>query len=338
MIESSAPARIDFAGGTLDIWPLYLYFGLPPTLNAAIDCYATARLIPNPGSKAIVLESRDLGIREKFSSFKALPEGKHPLSLLIKTVKFYEPKEGASLVTSCQAPPGSGIGGSSALNIALHGALKTWTGRKMSRETLLTVAKNIETQVIEAPTGWQDYFPALYGGALAVLPGLETVGYSRIPIDLNEMTRRFVLCYTGEPRRSAVNNWEVMKDALDGKKSVVRKLDSLQQIAKKMEPILRKGNWTALASALKEEWDARKALAPNIATVEMKNLIKSAKRKGALVAKVCGAGGGGCVAFMVPPEAKTAVTNELQAKGGTVLPFRFVKRGLQVKCNRNTRR
>jgi D-glycero-alpha-D-manno-heptose-7-phosphate kinase len=334
MIESSAPARIDFAGGTLDIWPLYLFFGLPPTLNAAIDCYATVQLTPNPASKAITLESRDLGIREKFSSFKALPEGKHPLSLLIKTVQYYQPKEGATLVTSCQAPPGSGIGGSSALNIALHGALKTWTGRKMTRQTLLQIAKNIETQVIEVPTGWQDYFPALYGGALAVLPGLESVGYSRIPVDLNEMTRRFVLCYTGAPRRSAINNWEVTKDALDGKKSVVRKLTALQNIAKRMEPILRAGKWDALAETLKEEWGARKALAPNIATLEMKNLIKHAKSKGALVAKVCGAGGGGCVAFMVPPDLKTAISNELQAKGGTVLPFRFVKRGLQIKHDR----
>jgi len=335
MIESSAPARIDFAGGTLDIWPLYLYFGSPPTLNAAIDCYATARLSPTPGSKAIILESRDLGVKERFSSLKALPEGKHPLSLLIKTVRFYRPKEGGSLVTSCQAPPGSGIGGSSALNIALHGAMKAWTGKKMSRPALLTVAKNIETQVIEAPTGWQDYFPALYGGALAVLPGLETVDYSRIPVDTDEMTRRFVLCYTGEPRRSAINNWEVMKDALDGKKSVAAKLESLQKIAKKMEPLLRKGNWNGLASALEEEWIARKSLAPNIATAEMKKLIKSAKSKGALAAKVCGAGGGGCVAFMVPPDSKSAVSDALQAKGGKVLPFRFVKRGLQVKVKRN---
>ncbi len=330
MIQSSAPARIDFAGGTLDIWPLYLFYDNPPTLNAAIDCYATVTLAPRKG-KAIIVESVDLDRRESFASLDALPTGAHPLTLILKTLAFYRPRGGMTITTHCQAPAGSGIGGSSALNIALHGALNAWTERKLSKEQMLRIAKSIETQVIGVPTGWQDYFPALYGGDLSVRPDFEGVGRERIPIDLQELSRRFILCYSGEPRKSAINNWEVMKQAVDKKSSMLKRLDRLQNISRNMEPLLAKGQWKKLARALTEEGAARKALAPNIATPEMNRLIAQAKRAGAKAAKVCGAGGGGCIAFMIDPESRTAVETALQKAGGRLLPFRFVRRGLQVR-------
>ena len=112
MIKSSAPTRIDLAGGTLDIWPLHLFFGNPPTLNAAIDLYATVEINPRK-DKRIVLRSQDLKLESSFSSVNALPDN-HPLELLTRTVKFYAPKSGLEITTNCQAPQGSGIGGSSA--------------------------------------------------------------------------------------------------------------------------------------------------------------------------------------------------------------------------------
>jgi D-glycero-alpha-D-manno-heptose-7-phosphate kinase len=109
MIRSSAPTRIDLAGGTLDLWPLHLFFDNPPTLNAAIDLYATVALTARR-DKTIVIESRDLGRKAKFRNLADLPE-RHPLVLLIKLIRFYQPKTGLHMVTDCQAPAGSGIGG-----------------------------------------------------------------------------------------------------------------------------------------------------------------------------------------------------------------------------------
>ena len=154
MIRSSAPTRIDLAGGTLDLWPLHLFFDNPPTLNAAIDLYATVELTARR-DKAIVLESRDLGRKAKFRNLAALPE-RHPLVLLIKLIRFYQPKTGLHMITDCQAPAGSGIGGSSALNIALNGALNRFTNKRYNREQMIEIARNIETQVIDVPTGTQD--------------------------------------------------------------------------------------------------------------------------------------------------------------------------------------
>lgn len=328
MIRSSAPTRIDLAGGTLDIWPLYLLLGAPPTLNAAIDVYATTEIVPR-NDKKIVVESKDLNLSATFPSLAKLPD-RHPLELIIRTVKFYRPEGGIHIKTHCQAPAGSGIGGSSALSIALHGALNRWTGFRFKKDRLIEIAKNIETQVIEAPTGWQDYFPAMYGGALAVRPGLTGVGFERMPVDLGELTDRVVLCYTGKPRQSGINNWDVMKGALDGDRAVLRKLERIRDITREMEAVVSKGRINKIAPLFAEEWKARKALAPGISTLDMDRLIRAALRKGALAAKVCGAGGGGCIAFFVPKGKKATVQAELTRQGGRVLNFRFVQRGLKV--------
>ena len=326
-IKSSAPTRIDLAGGTLDIWPLHLFFDNPPTLNAAIDLYATVEIIPRK-DKRIFLTSRDLCLSDNFSSLDALPDD-HPLELVVRTLKFYAPQSGLEISTNCQAPKGSGIGGSSALNIALHGALNRLTGRRYRRAEMIEIAKNIETQVIKVPAGCQDYFPAMYGGVRKVVPGLQGTKTEKFAISPAELTRHFVLCYTGKPRNSGINNWEVTKKAVDGNRAVIRNLKSIRDCAVEMEQVLSRGQIKRLAPIFAREWKARKQLAPNISNLEMDQLIRSAIKKGALAGKVCGAGGGGCIAFIVPPAKKQLVIQELTSNGGQVLPFRFVSRGLR---------
>jgi len=330
MIRSSAPTRIDLAGGTLDIWPLHLFFDDPPTLNAAINLYATVEL-KSRKDKRILIQSKDLNLAQEFSNLESLPE-KHPLELILRTVKFYAPKDGFEIVTGCQAPPGSGIGGSSALNMALHGALNAFTQNRVPKSHLIEIARNIETQVISVPAGWQDYFPALYGGALSVRPGFSGVQFARLPLNPGEMTRRFVLCYTGKPRNSGINNWEVTKQTVDGNRKITGCLEKIRKAALEMEQVLLKRRWEdRFAAVFSAEWQARKALAPGISTPQMDRLIRAALRKGALAAKVCGAGGGGCVAFFVKADKKEQVEEELKKQGGQVLDFQFVSRGLKVQ-------
>ena len=329
MIKSTAPTRIDLAGGTLDIWPLYVLFGNPPTLNAAINLYATVELTPRSDRK-IFVESKDLPCQAKFNSIASLPE-RHPLDLILKTLKYYQPKKGLNIVTSSEAPPGSGIGGSSALNIALHGALNAFTKKGLGKRQMLEVAMNIETQVISVPTGWQDYFPPLYGGVRSVRPGFDGVDSVALPVSLHKLSESMVLCYTGNPRRSGTNNWKVMKKVLDGDHEVTEKLEKIAQIAKEMDRALSLGQMKKVATLFAREWEARKALAPTISTPHMDKLIAGATKKGAQAAKVCGAGGGGCIAFMVPSRKRESVASELVRLNGQVIPFRFVQKGLRVQ-------
>ena len=328
MIRSSAPTRIDLAGGTLDLWPLHLFFDNPPTLNAAINLYASVELTARR-DKAIVIESRDLGHKAKFRNLAALPE-KHPLVLLIKLVRFYQPKTGLHLVTDCQAPAGSGIGGSSALNIALNGALNLFTKRRYNREQMIEIARNIETQVIDVPAGTQDYYSAMYGAVQSIQPGMVKIERRHLPMNLKDLNQRFVLCYTGQPHHSGINNWSVYKKTIDGNAKTLKSLSRIAEVARKMEEQLEQGKLTRFDHWFNEEWKARKALAPGISTPKMDRMILAAKKKGALAAKVCGAGGGGCVAFFVPPKKREGVVQALQDHDGNVLNFKFVSRGLRV--------
>ena len=328
MIQSSAPTRIDLAGGTLDLWPLHHFFDNPPTLNAAISLYAKVELYFRP-DKAIILESRDLGRKAKFKNLASLPE-KHPLILLIKLIRFYQPRTGLHMITDCQAPAGSGIGGSSALNIALNGALNRFTNKHYNREQMIEIAKNIETQVIDVPAGTQDYYSAMYGGVQTIQHGVVKTERQRLPIDLKDFNRRFILCYTGQPHNSGINNWSVYKKTIDGNSKTLQSLSRIAEVSRGMEKQLAQGRLTRFEYWFNEEWKARKALAPGISTAKMDRMILAAKKKGALAAKVCGAGGGGCVAFFVPPQKREDIIQTLQRHSGNVLNFKFVSRGLRV--------
>ena len=334
VIQSSAPTRIDLAGGTLDLWPLHHFFDNPPTLNAAINLYAKVELFFRP-DKAIILESRDLGRKARFKNLAALP-AKHPLILLIKLIRFYQPRTGLHMITDCQAPAGSGIGGSSALNIALNGALNRFTNKRYTREQMIEIAKNIETQVIDVPAGTQDYYSAMYGGVQTIQPGFVKTERRHLPIDLKDFNRRFILCYTGQPHHSGINNWSVYKKTIDGNANTLKSLSRIAEVTRGMEKQLAQGRLTRFEHWFNEEWKARKTLAPGISTAKMDRMILAAKKKGALAAKVCGAGGGGCVAFFVPPSNREDVLQTLQDHGGNILNFKFVSRGLRVTQDPNT--
>jgi D-glycero-alpha-D-manno-heptose-7-phosphate kinase len=209
--------------------------------------------------------------------------------------------------------------------------LNQFVKRRYPRSSLIEYAKNIETQVLGVPAGHQDYYPALHGGVLSLQPGVSGIGVKKIKLDLQELTSRFVLCYTGKPRSSGINNWQVMKKTLDGDRKVIQHLSSIGAVARDTEKALAKGQLEPLAELLAKEWRVRKALAPGISTPEIDRLIIAAKRKGALSAKVCGAGGGGCVAFFVKKGMKQQVADELTRLNGQVLDFAFVQRGLRVQ-------
>ncbi len=166
-VEAKAPARVDLAGGTVDIWPLYLFHPGAQTVNLAIRCYASC-VIETRADRRIVLVSQDQGIRETFETLMDLGLGQSQLPLVRELVLFFQPRRGLTIKTTSQVPAGAGLGGSSALNIALCGGLARVTGNPCTRTQILEIAKNVEAIVIRVPTGWQDYFPALYGGASAV--------------------------------------------------------------------------------------------------------------------------------------------------------------------------
>ncbi len=331
-LVAKAPCRVDMAGGTIDIWPLYLFHAGAVTLNFAVDKYATCRLATRKDRK-IVLRSMDLGGEETFDSLDALRRAKkYRLPLLAHLVKFFAPETGIELATDSESPAGAGIAGSSTLIIAVSSALNRLTGAGHNIEKLREISQNIEAQIIRVPTGAQDYYPAMYGGASAI--ELSELGVVRkaLAVDLEELNQRFVLAYTGEPRNSGINNWEVTKAHIDGDRAVHRNFDLIAAIASAMRQALERGDWAEAARLLREEWSNRKKNAPGITTPLIDRLVEVARRKGAVGAKVCGAGGGGCVFFLVERGAKQRVAGVIAAAGATVLPVCVAPEGVRVRA------
>jgi D-glycero-alpha-D-manno-heptose-7-phosphate kinase len=331
-VEARAPARVDLAGGTVDIWPLYLFHPGAQTVNLAIRSYASC-VIETRADRGIVLSSQDQGIRERFENLTDLALGKSQLPLLRELVLFFEPRRGLSVRTSTQVPSGAGLGGSSALNIALCGALARVTGKPYARHQILEIAKNVEAVVIRVPTGWQDYFPALYGGANAVHLECDGVKRERLPLSFADVEKRFVLCYTGHPRDSAINNWEVMKSHIDNDPKVLRNFDQIVTIASQMREALLARDWNDVAKLLALEWENRKRNFKGISTPKIDRMIEQTRKQGTLAAKVCGAGGGGCVIFMVQPGTKPAVEHALARQGGEIINFGIARAGLEVRAD-----
>jgi len=331
-VQARAPARVDLAGGTVDIWPLYLFHPGAQTVNLAIRSYATCVVETRP-DRRIVLTSHDQRQQETYESFSDLARGESRLPLLRELVLFFEPRRGVTITTSSRVPAGAGLAGSSTLNIALCGALARVTGKRYTRAQVLEVAKNVEAIVIRVPTGWQDYFPALYGGANAVHLQRDGVRREKLPLSFSELEKRFVLCYTGAPRSSAINNWEVMKAHIDGDEKVRRNFEQITSIAGQMREALLAGDWSDVAKLLAKEWENRKRNFKGISTPKIDEMIARTAKQGTLAAKVCGAGGGGSVVFMVKPGTKAAVEQELARLGGQVIPFTVSRSGLEVRSD-----
>jgi len=340
-IQARAPTRIDLAGGTLDIWPLYLFHEGALTLNVAISRYASCALETRPGNYGrrgsreaggITLVSRDTGRRESFASLAALERARrYRLPLLAHLVRCFAPRTGLTLTTDSEAPAGAGIGGSSAMAVAICAALDRLTGAGLSRADWIHISRDAECKVIRVPTGTQDHYPSAFGGVNAI--HLETGRERRAAVyaDLDELERRLVLCYTGRPRQSGTNNWEVFKAHLDGDRRVWRNLEEITAVARAMLPALEHGRWSEVGRLMREEWSFRRGNLPTISTPTIDRIIADARRNGALAGKACGAGGGGCVALLIEQEARPRVEAALRMAGGKVLPFRIDRRGLQVQ-------
>src|SRR5260370_26794038 len=329
-IFSKAPCRVDLAGGTLDIWPLYLYHANAVTLNFAVDRYASCTLETRSDSQ-IVLRSRDLRGEEIFPSLEALQFARsYKLPLLAYLVKFFAPSTGINLDTDSEAPAGAGISGSSTLIIAVTSALNKLTGAKYHIEKLREIAQNIEAQIIQVPTGAQDYYPAMYGGVSAIELSAAGIARKALPVDPRDLTARIVLAYTGEPRNSGINNWAVTKAHIDGDTKVRRNFDRIAAIAHAMRGALEKADWKEVARLLREEWENRRKNAPGISTPLIDRLVTATRRAGAAGAKVCGAGGGGCVIFLVEAGSKVGVSAVIEREGATVLPVQVAARGVRM--------
>lgn len=218
--------------------------------------------------------------------------------------------------------------------VAICAALDRFTGARLPREDWIHISRDAEAIVIGVPTGTQDHYPPAFGGAAAL--HLEPGGERReaLQVNLDALERRLVLCYTGKPRQSASNNWEVMKAHLDGERRVWRNFRQITAVAREMRAALSRQHWEEVGRLVREEWAFRRRNLPTISTPTIDRIIVAARRNGALGGKVCGAGGGGCVALVIEPDARARVEAAVRASGGELLPIRIDRQGVLVKVKK----
>lgn len=354
-IEARAPVRIDLAGGTVDLWPLYLLVFPqvhPPypttTLNLAINLFARASLdVEKSGGRnpKIRLVSKDQGA-ERTLSFHDLESKSIPktLALHARYLKYFlgdkPPKTSLTLTTEAESPAGAGLGGSSALSVAICGALSTWKYGKEhldsrdNRVHLIEVVRDIESQILYGPAGLQDFYGAAFGGLQNIHWKIGTSTSEPLPWDIgSELERRVILFYSGQSRNSGINNWLVYKSLVDRNTALQKKFQTIVQATSEIHTALKERAWKDVGRGILKEWTARKALAKGISTPGIDRAFRAAFRHGAVAGKICGAGGGGCF-FVYTEDGRQAVKNKIiesvQSDSVRHLPFEAVPHGLTV--------
>ena len=334
IIETSAPTRVDLAGGTIDIPPLFLFHEGAATVNFAIDLLAKCRIETRDDDR-IILESIDRGVSfetslDKISELKNEPR----LELLSKLVYFFKPETGFHMTTDSQAPAGAGLAGSSTLNIACIGALNKLVGDRYTPDRFIPIAANVECQVIKVPTGFQDYYSAQYGGVASIHFAPEGMTREALDIDTKTLQERIVVLYTGEPRNSGTNNWEITKRHIDGDRELFDVFEGIRDSSLELRFALLNSDWNAVGEILAFAYPHRKRLSPKITTPQMDVLIDKAMANGAIATKVCGAGGGGCIAFFCEVGRKPEVEQALSSEpGAEVLDWNLSTDGLVINVS-----
>lgn len=331
IIETSAPTRVDLAGGTIDIPPIFLFHEGAATVNFAVNLLAKCRIETRSDNK-IIIESIDRG--EKFeTSIDKVSELKDErrLELLSKLVHFFKPEVGFHMTTEAQAPAGAGLAGSSTLTIACIGALNKLVGDRYAPERFIPIAANVETTVIKVPAGYQDYYSAQYGGTACIHFRHDGIEREALDVDNKMLEDRIVVIYTGEPRNSGTNNWEITKRHIDGDKELFEIFDGIRDGSINLRKALIEKDWQKTGEILKDGHPLRLRLSEHITTPWMDEIIEKAESNGAIATKVCGAGGGGCMAFYCEEGRKSEVEDALNAEENVdVLDWKVSSDGLVV--------
>jgi len=300
-VEVSAPVRADLAGGTLDLWPLNCLHPGSMTVNVALRRGVRLRVIAGAAPRGRI---------------RHLAPGRPPVELssddarrrLVAAVGFHFVPDGGFAVEVLEQPPlGSGLGGSSALAVALARACLALGGRRLASGRIVPVLRDLEARVLGVPTGVQDYLAALLGGALAIHlePGGERV--ERLGVDASWIATRLLVVYSGVAHASGMVNWEVYRARVDGERQAARALDAIAAAARACRAALLAGDERAIGAAIAAEWRARRALAPAVSTPALDAILAAGLAAGADAAKACGAGGGGSVLFWTRADRRAAV-------------------------------
>ena len=333
IIRSKAPLRLGLAGGGSDVSPYSDLYG-GNVLNATINlaAYCTIEPLPRPVMRVC---AEDAGIREE------IPLGTGPATsgaLLIDGV--YNrilrdfgplPSPGFAITTYNDAPAGSGLGTSSTMVVCILKCFAEWMGIPLGNYELARMAYEIERKDLLLSGGKQDQYAAAFGGFnfMEFLPSdLVIVNPLRVKEWIvEELEASLLLYFTGRSREGAAIIEKQQEATRKGRGEAVEAMHRIKQSAVDMKLALLQGDMHAFAQILGAAWEDKKKMADTITNPVIQEAFDVALKAGAISGKVSGAGGGGFLMLMVPPERKFAVREAMHALPGKVVPFQFTDKG-----------
>ena len=327
--RARAPMRIDLAGGWTDVAPYAGPHG-GAVVNVAITLYAHAHV--RPGGREVRLSALDLGASVTARRAEDL-RADGELALLKAAARRHAPEGGLEIVTRSDAPPGSGLGGSGAMGVALIAALYGLTGNRRMPAEIAAEAFATETQEAGVLGGKQDQYAAALGGLQFLSFGDPEVAATRIDAPwamVRDLEHHLVLCYSGASRFSSETHHRVWQEFTRGDARVRAALDGLRACALSMRSALEHGDTGQVGAVLSENWRLQQQLAAGMRTDAMKTFERVAAAAGADGMKACGAGTGGCEVFLARPGREADVAEALRAAGATILRFTFDTMGVQA--------
>lgn len=297
--------RVDLLGGTLDLNPIHLIIPQVVTLNLATTLKAKVRVEAHD-KEGIEIHSKDYKTTH-FYKLSDLTETSlrsglfGPLTFMMWICKEMKVTQGIKIELESGSPPGSGLGGSSAMGATLARALYEYSGGKLDEPRdcveLIKKVNSIEALILDAgPAGYQDYYPALFGGILALRPGFSGISVEQLYNEelAEALESRLTLIHTGDSRNSGVNNWEVYKGFFERDKVIRKGLDAIAKLSFEAYEHIKAKRYDLLIDSISREGEQRKALFPGIVSTSMNSLFKTIKGELPHIGmKVCGAGGGG---------------------------------------------
>ena len=334
-IRSRSPLRISFGGGGTDVSPYCDEHG-GAVLSATIDRYAYATINSDEDDDVIVIESIDYDVSISYAlDEEFVYDGQ--LDLAKAVVDRFRADHGLDggmrIRLHNDAPPGSGLGSSSAICVALSGALASHLRVKLDPYELAELAYRIERIDAGIKGGRQDQYATAFGGFNFIEFERDSTVVNPLrllPETLYELEYGLVFAYVGGQHFSSRIIDQQVGNYRSGVAATVDAMDRIKELAHETKRALLLGDIPAFGSLLDEGWQAKKRMAEGITNPRIDDVYRSARKAGALGGKVSGAGGGGFMFFVVDPTKRFAVQESLLAEGAELVNFTFVDEGMRA--------
>lgn len=339
-VVATCPTRIDLAGGTLDLWPIYLCLQKKATVNIGVTLNATASLSFSNNDQ-FVLISEDQGKRVQGNYRDIIAE---PSVLPLHAVflrEFWDSKfPPIRLHTKALSPAGAGLGGSSCLAVCILAAILQMrsaigVGIDYTERDLVNWVQNCEAQLIKTPPGSQDYWGGVRGGINLIHYSSSQVKVTTLKQQyLPDLSKWLLVCYSGISRFSGINNWQVFKKFFDQNLHTIKALEEIGFCAERCADSIQTGDTEKALQASFDEWQIRRSMWPDVETEETMAIDMACRRSGAWFTRVCGAGGGGAMLIVAPFDKHEQIKTAAEQAGGKILPALLSENGLEIRVEK----